>query len=268
MEHGDGLPTERPVRVLDPAVGDGELLVSLLQRISSQHGCAIEAHGFETDPKALERASARLEQRFPCVRQHLVNDNFLEYVLQRHDSDEHCGLLWSKPAIDYDLIIANPPYVRTQILGAAQAQLLSKQFGLSGRVDLYYAFILGMARVLSSNGTAGIIVSNRFMTTKSGATVRKAILDLFTLQHAWDLGDTRLFDAAVLPAVLLLQGKIDKNLGHPRFSSIYETSEPATAHARNPIAALCNEGIVSIPDQRRFKVEHGRLDTNGSHAGG
>lgn len=268
IEHGRDLPTDRPVRILDPAVGDGELLVSLLEEISTQVGCAVEVHGFETDPEALARASARLDDRFPRMPQHFVNDDFLEYVLERHGSDEHCRSLWHEPENDYDLIIANPPYVRTQILGAAQAQLLSKRFGLSGRVDLYYAFILGMARVLSSNGTAGIIVSNRFMTTKSGSTVRKSLLDHFTIRHAWDLGDTKLFDAAVLPAVLLLSGKSDKNTGQPRFSSIYETSDPATTHAQNPIDALRCEGVVSVQDQRRFRVEHGRLDTNGSPTGG
>lgn len=268
IEHCRDLPTDRPVRVLDPAVGDGELLVSLLGELATQLGGSVEAHGFETDPEALARASARLDQLFPCVPQHLVNDNFLEYGLERHFSDEHCQSLWHGPENEYDLIIANPPYVRTQILGAAHAQLLSKQFGLSGRVDLYYAFILGMARVLSLKGTAGIIVSNRFMSTKSGAAVRKSILDQFTLLHAWDLGDTKLFDAAVLPAVLLLRGKSEMKSGHPRFSSIYETSEPATAYAQNPIDALGCEGVVSVQDQRRFKVEHGRLDTNGSPAGG
>ena len=118
--------------------------------------------------------------------------------------------------------------------------------------------------MLSAKGTAGIIVSNRFMSTKSGAAVRKSILDQFTLRHAWDLGDTKLFDAAVL----LLRGKSEKDSGHPKFSSIYETSEPATACAQNPIDALGCEGVVSVPDQRRFKVEHGRLDTNGSPTGG
>jgi adenine-specific DNA-methyltransferase len=86
------------------------------------------------------------------------------------------GTLFNAGTSDtYDLIIANPPYVRTQIMGAEQAQLLAKQFGLAGRVDLYYAFLLGMANVLDPKGVAGIIVSNRFMTTRSGASVRSAL---------------------------------------------------------------------------------------------
>jgi hypothetical protein len=64
---------------------------------------------------------------------------------------------------------------------------------------------------LKPNGIVGIIVSNRFMTTKSGAAVREDILKNFDVQHIWDLGDTKIFAAAVLPAVLLLKkrGKIE-----------------------------------------------------------
>src|SRR5207302_8684492 len=95
----------------------------------------------------------------------------------------------------------------SQVLGAAQGQSLAKQFGLAGRVDLYHAFILGMTEVLKPGGTAGVIVSNRFMTTKSGASVRRVLRQALDICHVWDLGDTKLFGAAILPAVLLLRGK-------------------------------------------------------------
>ena len=102
-------------------------------------------------------------------------------------------------------------------MGAAQAQLLAEQFGLSGRVDLYYAFILGMSQVLKPQGIAGIIVSNRFMTTKSGASVRQAVLEGFNTRHVWDLGDTKLFDAAVLPPFCWSKARMDTSL-KPRLS--------------------------------------------------
>jgi len=45
---------------------------------------------------------------------------------------------------DSDLLIANPPYIRTRVLGAEQTQLLSKNFGLKGRTDIYQAFLVAM----------------------------------------------------------------------------------------------------------------------------
>ena len=256
------------LRILDPAVGHGELLVSLLERFSCQPDArSIEVCGFETDLDSLDTAKKRIEQQFPGISIRFESKSFLQFVLENFRFNGSGDLF--QPAIPeaYDLVIANPPYVRTQILGARQAQRLAEQFGLSGRVDLYYAFVLGISQVLKPRGIAGIIVSNRFMTTKSGASVRRALFDRFDICHAWDLGDTKLFDAAVLPAVLLVQGKNGIKSESPAFTSIYETSEPETACAADPITALRAEGIVRVGDGRRFQVQHGKIDTNGKSDG-
>ena len=258
---------QRPLRVMDPAVGQGELLVSLLKCLSCYSGLTIEVYGFETDEEALDIARKRLGQLFPGISLHFEQGNFLEFVLENFGSSGQGNLL--RPVIPeaYDLLIANPPYVRTQIMGATRARLLADKFDLSGRVDLYYAFILGISRVLESEGVAGIIVSNRFMTTKSGAPVRQAISERFFIRHAWDLGDTKLFDAAVLPAVLLVGGKGAHNAGASAFTSIYQTSQPANTVATDPISALDGNGVVEIDDGRRFQIQHGELDTSGKPDG-
>ena len=256
------LPADRPLRVLDPAVGDGELLISLLEHLPDVPRLDIEVYGFETDQKALNIATARIKQEFPAVAVHFEPDNFLEFVLEHFGNGGNGSLFHSTVPEAYDLIIANPPYVRTQIMGASQAQLLAEQFGLSGRVDLYYAFILGMAQALKPQGTAGIIVSNRFMTTRSGASVRQALLERFNTRHVWDLGDTKLFEVAVLPAVLLAEGKNGHKLETPAFTSIYQTSESAQQSAIDPITALAGEGVIEIDDGRCFQVQHGKLNTS------
>ncbi|RME48647.1 MAG: type II restriction endonuclease subunit M [Deltaproteobacteria bacterium] len=261
------VPTDRPLRVLDPGVGDGELLVSLLRQIAERPGLNIEVHGFETDEKALNVATGRLRQCFPNIEINLKPEDFLEFVLEYFGADGNRSLSGPPVPDTYDLIIANPPYVRTQIMGRAQARLLAKQFGLSGRADLCHAFILGMAQVIEPKGVAGIIVSNRFMTTRAGAPVRRVLCERFNIRHVWDLGDTKLFDAAVLPAVLLVEGKNERKLEAPGFTSIYETSEPANAVATDPIRALAGEGVVVTDDGRHFRVQHGKLDTSGTSDG-
>lgn len=125
----------------------------------------------------------------------------------------------------------------------------------------------GCAQALKPTGIAGIIVSNGFMTTKSGASVRKVLFERFNIRHIWDLGDTKLFDAAVLLAVLLAEGKKGHKQEIPAFTSIYQTSEPAIKTAPDPIAALDEEGVIEISDGRHFYVQHGRLDTSGTHDG-
>jgi len=260
-------PAGRPIRVLDPAVGDGELLLSLSARLVKTPGADIEVHGFDTDPNALDTACIRLKQHFPELKTVLTQGSFIEYVLG------DLGSYGSQPPLNnpipasFDIIIANPPYVRTQIIGAEQARMLADKFKLSGRIDLYYAFILGIARVLKPEGTAGIIVSNRFMTTLSGSSVRRVLLERLNIRHIWDLGDTRLFNAAVLPAVLLAEGKNNRAWPSPAFTSIYQTSEKALSTVANPIIALDKKGIVKVSDGRHFHVRHGRLDTGRAPGG-
>jgi adenine-specific DNA-methyltransferase len=259
--HAMAAPRDRPLRVLDPAVGHGQLLVSLIGALG---GCEVQVFGYETKREALETARARLREKFPNASIRLEEGNFLSHVVEKYGAEGAGSLFANDAPRRYDLVIANPPYVRTQVMGGPQARILAQQFGLTGRVDLYYAFLLAIGRVLEPNGIAGVIVSNRFMTTKSGASVRAAIRSNFNLRHVWDLGDSKIFDAAVLPAVVLLQGKNDQAPHTPRFTSIYESSEKATSSARNPIDALDQEGIIAMPDGRHFDVKLGILDGRGA----
>lgn len=265
VEAATSLPSDRPLRILDPAIGHGELLISLVEHLARHQDLNIELYGFETDLTALRTATERLEVAWPDVSVHFQQENFLDFVLEHSGAEQ--DLFQFASLQPYDLIIANPPYVRTQIMGAKQAQRLAMQFGLAGRVDLYYAFVLAVSQVLGPKGIAGIIVSNRFMTTKSGAPVRKAILERFNLVHAWDLGDTKLFDAAVLPAVLLLEGRSGDAPQQPGFTSIYSTSEPATGEASDPLAALSDDGVFDVGDGRHFRVQRGKLSTSGAPDG-
>ncbi len=253
-------------KLLDPAAGDGQLLLSLLAQLAVQDVGAVEVHGFETDVRALNIATARIQHHFPKVALNLKHGSFLDFVVDEVRPQDKGGLFAKQDDIpSYDLIIANPPYVRTQIIGADHAKSLASQFGLAGRVDLYYAFIVGIAHVLKPGGIAGIIVSNRFMTTKSGSAVRQAIREHFNVHHVWDLGDSRFFDAAVLPAVLVVKKRTgQERRGSTHFTSIYATSDKPTEQTTDVIAALEYHGVVQIADGRIFEVKNGTLDIDAS----
>ncbi len=253
--------TPRMLKVLDPAVGEGALLISLLTKLREAGVETVEVYGFETNQAALFAAKKRISLLFPNARLIFFPENFLEFVARSGNGTQ--GLLFTpREPTFFDLIIANPPYVRTQILGSENAQHIARQYSLTGRVDLYYAFVLAMGQVLAKDGVAGIIVSNRFMTTRSGKSIRKAILESLQVKHVWDLGDTKLFDAAVLPAVLLLECSSANSNAGTNFTSIYETSDQPQLCVEDPIEALKHVGIISIRDGRSFKVQTGVLDAN------
>jgi adenine-specific DNA-methyltransferase len=245
---------DRKIRLLDPAIGEGELILSLLRVLPSD--LEVEVYGFDTNESALEYCETILIAQFPQVNFFLEKKDFLEFFME---NSKHPTLFDSPKSEKFDLIIANPPYVRTQILGSKYSKELSKVFNLNGRVDLYQVFILGIAKLLDSKGTFGIIVSNRFMTTKTGSDIRGAMKSTVNLQHVWDLGDTKIFNAAVLPAVIVAEGKEVTSLDDIAFTSIYETKDVAKVSVSSWVEALDHDNTVELPDGKRFCVQQGTL---------
>lgn len=252
--------TKQRIRILDPAIGDGELLLALVGELHKRNFYNFEAFAFDTNKDALELADFRIKQKFQNVNLSLKSDDFLDFVLDKYWFS--CDLSQQHDIEPFDLVISNPPYVRTQVMGAQKAQILARQFCLSGRVDLSFAFIKSIAKVLRLGGIAGIIVSNRFMSTKSGAQVRQSILKEFQIIRIWDFGDTKLFEAAVLPAVLLLRrsSKTQKET-RTKLTTIYSIDHGNPVYqSRNVIDALRYDGITRNADGRLFSVQHGELD--------
>jgi adenine-specific DNA-methyltransferase len=95
---------------------------------------------------------------------------------------------------------------------------------LKGRVDLYYPFLIAMTESLKEGGILGVITSNRYLSTKGGESVRKYLGENYDIIELIDLGDTKLFSAAVLPAIFIGRKRKENSQspGRSRFLKIYE----------------------------------------------
>jgi len=245
-------PVPGTLRVLDPAVGHGELILAVAGALGDRPA---EFHGFDTDAEALRSARRRLGHHGHGRPISLRRRDFLSLA-------ETPGTGDAQIRAGYDLVIANPPYVRTQVLGAASSVDLARRFDLSGRVDLHHAFLEAISRVLRPGGWAGVIVPNRFLCVRAGAALRRHLDERFTIHDIWDLGDTSLFEAAVLPAVVLLRRRDDTSRRpRTRFTSIYTTTSSAPARQTgNAIDAVTRSpGVLRLDDGRRYRVRRGTL---------
>ena len=78
----------------------------------------------------------------------------------------------------------------------------------------------------------GLLASNRFLTVKSGASLRELLRRKFALDALYDLGDTKLFTAAVLPVVVVAKKQRPETFSTCIFDRVYEqaslTSSPLT----------------------------------------
>lgn len=231
-------------KILDPACGDGSLLKAIKEKIPYA-----QLYGFDLDENAVEETK-KIENA------NVQKEDFLEYSSKYIENS-----LFEFEQEKFDIVIANPPYIRTQVLGEKKSQQIAKDFELSGRVDIYYAFLEGIYKVLNENGIAGIIISNRFMTVKSGKVVRERLLEHFDILNIWDFGDTKLFSAAVLPAVLLLRKKSKSNQIISKMTTIYSTNEVSEKKIKDIFESEFNDGIFTI-EETNYKIKNGELDTN------
>lgn len=254
------------IKIVDPAIGDGELLINLVQNLYANSIKKIEIHGYDINPASIDIAKNRLKNNFPDLHLNLHNTDFLQICLETDPSNLFSTM--SNP--EFDLLIANPPYIRTQVLGAEQTQLLRQNFGLKGRIDIYQAFLVAMKVVLNPNGVAGVIVSNRFLTTKGAGKFREIIHNQYSIKGIWDFGDTKVFEAAVLPAVMVLSPRNKQNNFNIPFSSVYMTDNENNIDkipsVENQIEALQYDGVVSSK-QGNFRVKNGHLTFDSKPSG-
>jgi tRNA1(Val) A37 N6-methylase TrmN6 len=251
-----------PFRVLDPACGDGGLLVAITNALPKAVRRWITIEGYETDAGELAKAGSCLAQ-LGVGNVVLHNRDFLseEGISSLAESG---GLFDEGPAEQYDVVIANPPYVRTQVMGAKKSQALSRQFGLTGRVDLYHAFAKAMTSVLKPGGVVGLLTSNRFLTIKSGACLREMFSSYFEIEAIYDLGDTKLFTAAVLPVIIVARKGTTQSRPRCEFHRIYEHrngSQKAPARRDSILSALGDRelsGLVETPSGA-FYIQRGKL---------
>lgn len=193
------------IRVCEPAVGDGRLIEALINemRMDGYTG-KVTAIGFDINSEATNKTYETLSSD-KDTNILVVNKDFLS---SETDMDR------------FDIIISNPPYIRTQIIGGEKSKKLAAKFKVSGKIDTYHLFMMKCANLLRENGVMGFITSNKFLNTKSGLSLRAFLSKNININKVFDLGDTRVFESAVLPALLFAGKSCDKKNS---FISVYET---------------------------------------------
>lgn len=210
----------KTVNVLDPSCGDGSLLLSIGKVLESS-GVDFNLKGVDINGNYLNQAVDKLKDNFGEDKFDTRLGDFLESVSIENTNGEFEGS-YSEMNQSADIIIANPPYVRTQLLGAEYSQSIAKKYGLKGKIDLYFPFLKAMTFALKEGGILGVITSNKYLNTKSGESIREFLKDNYEILEIIDLGDTKLFDAAVLPSIFIAKKNRSTKINIGNFFKVYE----------------------------------------------
>ena len=104
----------------------------------------------------------------------------------------------------FDVVIANPPYVRHEQIGPVKADL-AKLFPsvYQGTADILVYFYARAIELMRPGGSLAFITSNKFMRAGYGKKLRAFLRNSLAFSQVMDFGDLPVFAATSYPAVLI-----------------------------------------------------------------
>ena len=187
---------DAPLRVLDPACGDGRFLAAIGRRLAGR----AELVGCDIDPTAVAAA-----QRSLGTAATIIHADALSY-------EWHEGT--------FDIVVGNPPFLNQ--LSRATTRGGRSRYGGGPYADtaaVFLALSVGLAR--PDGGRVAMIVPVSVLTTRDAASIRTDLLGRAALRHLW-WSPTAMFDAQVRTATLVFergaaQGDVHRTVG-PSFA--------------------------------------------------
>ena len=114
------------------------------------------------------------------------------------------------PNSGFDIVLANPPYVRQEKLDAEDQKSYQQGYPhvYAGTADVLVFFYARAIQILNPNGWLSFITSNKFMRAGYGEGIREHLPNSLRIHRVIDFGDLPLFDANgevtnAYPAVLV-----------------------------------------------------------------
>ncbi|MEI6400753.1 MAG: N-6 DNA methylase [Actinomycetota bacterium] len=170
---------DAPLRVLDPACGDGRFLAAISRRLAGR----VELVGCDIDPTAVAAA-----QRSLGTAATIIHADALSYE-------------WNEGT--FDIVVGNPPFLNQ--LSRATTRGGRSRYGGGPYADtaaVFLALSVGLAR--PDGGRVAMIVPVSVLTTRDAESIRTDLLDRAALRHLW-WSPTAMFDAQVRTATLVFE---------------------------------------------------------------
>jgi hypothetical protein len=229
------------LRICDPAIGEGAFLIEvvrvLAETLVARGAPAAQAralaarclHGTDVDPRAVATARAAVEDfagaRVPELRTQLRTGDAL-------------AIDWP---VRFDALVANPPYVRQELL--ANKHALRGFASYDGVADLYVYFIELAQRIADRYC---LIVPNKWMTAAYGRPLREHLARTHGIAGIVDFarGLPLFSDADAFPCIVWGPGRSESILASHATSSV--------------AAALAGDGIAHA--RKRWRAEPWHID--------
>jgi hypothetical protein len=205
IEIGDALAAPAPEEVLRD---EGRLIASTVREFREAKDDYLKAHGAKKS-----ELRAKIDTLKSNLKGWLASEGppdafhwaieFAEVFMPAQGSTVPGG---------FDIIVANPPYVRMELI-KPQKPVLKKRFKQvhAERADLYVYFFARAHELLRPGGVAAFISSNKWLRAGYGESLRQHLLDAQAFRLVMDFGELGVFDTAATDAAIFLWQKQPRN---------------------------------------------------------
>lgn len=188
LDHAIGFERDRIEALLDQ---QRKLLAGKIARTKSwtkQKGERL-VENYKTELAALEQKAAKLR-----VLQQSTERPFFLWHLYFQEVFENGG---------FDIMIANPPYVRQEAIRHYKPLLKKEGYECyGGTADLYVYFYERSLKFLKNGGTLCFISSNSILNSDFGRPLRSHLLTNSSLTHVIDFAEAPVFEAVTEPVII------------------------------------------------------------------
>jgi hypothetical protein len=140
----------------------------------------------------------------------------------------------------FDIVLANPPYVRQERIKDQKPALKSTYGELyCGTADYYVYFYIRALQLLKPGGMLAFISSNKWFRANYGEKLRKHIADTCSVRSITDFGELPVFSAATFPMIFVAQ----KGETEPR-DTVFTQVKSLDAPYPDVLALVKSEGSI------------------------
>ena len=244
-------------KVIDPACGSGALLLGCAEELENRikdtasnlstlelriHIVQNCLYGVDIDQDALDITYNRLwfwmnlgqENPFTITEHKLRKGNSVTGSNPQHNSasigfeyrDEFPDVFLDCSS-GFDIVIANPPYVRQELIDKKIKNHVLKhrifEQNVSGMSDLYVYFLARTRQLLRSGGVSSIVCSNTWMDAQYGRPLQLEFLLQYVEVEILGWQKERQFDSAEINTVIMFMKKGSDGSRDVRFSLLKGT---------------------------------------------
>lgn len=188
----------QPVRVLDPACGDGRFLVAALEHVVAAGGRPA-VHGVDVHGPTVELARRRLADVYGRQRVGLgvTRDDDVVRIEVADALTREWTTDWAEP---YDVVLGNPPYLSQ--MAAATTRGGASRRGGGPYADAAAEFLaLAVERAHPDGGRVGLVLPQSILGSRDAGGVRATVERRASMFWSW-WSPSKQFDAEVVVCAL------------------------------------------------------------------